>query len=91
MCVVSFSIHHFLTFQVSILTRLLGTIRYTTNCFEEAVELIDRGLIDVKSLVSHAFNFNDSLSAFETVYNLEDKQGRKLLKTVILHGDATGA
>ncbi|OQU93639.1 hypothetical protein CLAIMM_00121 [Cladophialophora immunda] len=62
-----------------------GTIRYTANCFEEAVYLIDKGLIDVKSLVSHTFNFKDALEAFETCYNLKDKQGRKLLKTVILH------
>ncbi|KAL4861580.1 hypothetical protein BDV12DRAFT_203873 [Aspergillus spectabilis] len=64
-----------------------GTIRYTTNCFEEAVTLIDRGLVDVNSLISHTFEFDDSLSAFETVYNLEDGEGKKLLKTVILHGD----
>ncbi|PGH08301.1 chlorophyll synthesis pathway protein BchC [Polytolypa hystricis UAMH7299] len=64
-----------------------GTIRYGTNCFEEAVELIDRGLVDVKRLVSHTFDFNDSLSAFEAVYNLHDVQGKEVFKTVILHGD----
>ena len=62
-----------------------GTIRYTPNCFEEAVYLIDTGLVDVKSLVSHTFGFKDSLEAFETCYKLEDRQGDKLLKTVILH------
>jgi hypothetical protein len=43
--------------------------------------------VDVNSLISHTFEFDDSLSAFETVYNLEDGEGKKLLKTVILHGD----
>jgi threonine dehydrogenase-like Zn-dependent dehydrogenase len=66
----------------------LGTIRYTTNCFEEAVSMIDRDLVNVKSLVSHIYDFKDSLLAFETVYNLNDGQGENVLKTVILHGDA---
>jgi hypothetical protein len=51
--------------------------------------LIDRGLVDVNALVSHAFDFNDALSAFETVYNFQSEQGKKLLKTVILHSDDT--
>jgi threonine dehydrogenase-like Zn-dependent dehydrogenase len=65
----------------------LGTIRYTTNCFEEAVSMIDRDLVDVKSLVSHIYDFKDSLLAFETVYDLTNGQGENVLKTVILHGD----
>jgi threonine dehydrogenase-like Zn-dependent dehydrogenase len=64
-----------------------GTFRYTTNCFEEAVDLIDRGVIDVKALVSHIYNFKDSLEAFESVHRLEDRHGKKMLKTVILHGN----
>jgi hypothetical protein len=68
------------------LTPSLGTFRYTTNCFEQAVDLIDRGVIDCKSLVSHVYNFKDSLEAFESVHKLEDKHGKKMLKTVILHG-----
>lgn len=63
-----------------------GTFRYTTNCFEEAVDLVDRGLIDAKSLVSHTFDFKDSMAAFEAVHQLEDRHGKKMLKTVILHG-----
>jgi len=51
------------------------------------VDLIGRGVIDVKALVSHVYAFKDSLEAFESVYHLEDRQGKKMLKTVILHGD----
>jgi threonine dehydrogenase-like Zn-dependent dehydrogenase len=51
------------------------------------VDLIDRGVIDVKALVSHVYPFKDSLEAFESVYHLEDRHGKKMLKTVILHGD----
>ena len=67
-----------------------GTFRYTTGCFEQAVDLIDRGVIDVKSLVSHVYDFDDSLEAFEACHKMADRNGEKLLKTVILHGDGKG-
>jgi hypothetical protein len=47
--------------------------------------MIDRKMIDVKSLVSHVFDFDDSVEAFETVKNYEGKDGRKAMKVVILH------
>jgi D-xylulose reductase len=64
-----------------------GTFRYTTNCFEQAVDLVDRGVVDVKSLVSHVYQFEDILDAFEATHKVQDKQGKKLLKSVILHGE----
>ena len=39
--------------------------------------MVDRGMVDVKSLVSHVYDFMDGLEAFETVHNLEDQQGKK--------------
>ena len=47
--------------------------------------MIDRKMIDVKSLVSHVFDFEDSVEAFKTVKNYEDKEGGKAMKVVILH------
>lgn len=42
-------------------------------------------MIDVQSLVSHVFDFDDSLEAFETAKNYKDKDGKKAMKVVILH------
>lgn len=64
-----------------------GTWRYTTNCFEEAVSLIDRGMVDAEKLVSHVYDFENATAAFEAVHNLKDEHGKPLLKTVILHPD----
>jgi hypothetical protein len=49
--------------------------------------MVDRGLVDVKSLVSHVYDFNDGLEAFEAVHKMKDRSGKSVLKTVILHGD----
>lgn len=49
--------------------------------------MVDRGLADVKSLVSHVYDFNDGLEAFEAVHKMKDRSGKSVLKTVILHGD----
>jgi hypothetical protein len=43
-------------------------------------------VIDAKGLVSHVYDFKDSLEAFESVHNLEDRHRKKMMKTVILHG-----
>jgi threonine dehydrogenase-like Zn-dependent dehydrogenase len=75
--------------DISSLMTASGTFRYTTGCFEEAVDLINRGIIDVKALVSHVYDFKDSLEAFESVHRLQDCHGKKMLKTVILHGNNT--
>ena len=64
-----------------------GTWRYTTNCFEEAVSLIDKGMVDAEKLVSHVYNFENAPAAFEVVHKLQDEHGKPLLKTVILHPD----
>lgn len=57
--------------------------RYTTNYFEDAVSLIDRGLVDTKSLISHVLPFEQSLEAFETVHQVRATDGRHVFKVVI--------
>ncbi|KAH8807134.1 chaperonin 10-like protein [Xylogone sp. PMI_703] len=64
-----------------------GSWRYTTNCFEDAVGMVDRGLIDLQRIISHVYRFDDGPQAFEAVYNQRDNTGKKLLKTVILLDD----
>ncbi|KIX03569.1 chlorophyll synthesis pathway protein BchC [Rhinocladiella mackenziei CBS 650.93] len=65
-----------------------GTWRYTTNCFEEAVNLIDKGMVDAEKLVSHVYEFERAPAAFEAVHKLRDVNGKPLLKTVILHTES---
>ena len=48
--------------------------------------MIDRQMINVKTLVSHTYRFEDSEQAFATVRNYTDSEGNKAMKVVILHG-----
>lgn len=46
--------------------KVLGSFRYNEGCYEQAINLVAAGLVDVKALVSHIFEFDDALKAFET-------------------------
>lgn len=48
--------------------------------------MMDRGLIDMKTLVSHTYPFCDALQAIETARDFKDKSGKKAMKVVITHG-----
>lgn len=45
---------------------VLGSFRYNEGCYDEAVSLVSAGSVDVKSLITHRFKFEDALKAFET-------------------------
>lgn len=61
--------------------RILGSIRYTTGCYPEAVELVASGKIDPKKLITHRFKFEESLEAFEVV-----RQAKEDTLKVIIQG-----
>jgi D-xylulose reductase len=44
-----------------------GTLRYTTRCFEDAIDLLDRGLVSLKPLVTRTFPLAESEAAFKAV------------------------
>ncbi|PWY73051.1 hypothetical protein BO70DRAFT_413775 [Aspergillus heteromorphus CBS 117.55] len=44
-----------------------GSIRYLTGCYPAAIDLIAKGKIDVKPLVTNRFPFEESEKAFELV------------------------
>ncbi|OTF75376.1 sorbitol dehydrogenase-like protein, partial [Euroglyphus maynei] len=44
---------------------ILGAFRYQ-NCFPEAIDLLASGRVKVDGLISHRFEFKDSLEAYET-------------------------
>ncbi|RWA06528.1 hypothetical protein EKO27_g8577 [Xylaria grammica] len=44
-----------------------GSIRYTTGCYPQAVELVASGKVNPRSLITHRYKFEESLKAFEVV------------------------
>ncbi|KAI7692812.1 hypothetical protein SSS_07204 [Sarcoptes scabiei] len=44
---------------------ILGSFRYK-NCFPKAIELLANGRLDLARMISHRFDFKDSLEAYET-------------------------
>lgn len=58
-----------------------GSIRYTTGCYPQAVDLIASGKIDVRRLITNRFKFEEAEKAFELV-----KQGKESVIKVIIEG-----
>ena len=48
-----------------------------------AIDLVARGLVDLKPLLTHTFKFEDALEAFEMTKNGKDKDGNFVIKCVI--------
>lgn len=48
-----------------------------------AIDLVERGLVDLKPLLTHTFKFTDALEAFEITKAGKDKDGRFVIKCVI--------
>ncbi|KAF2451069.1 putative alcohol dehydrogenase [Karstenula rhodostoma CBS 690.94] len=44
-----------------------GSIRYSTGCYPDAVHLVASGRVDVKSLITNRFKFEEAEKAFELV------------------------
>jgi len=63
------------TFNADLIRRKEITIinvRRQNQCFEKAVDLIDKKVIDAKSFITHQFDYKESKTAFETVMNYKD-------------------
>ncbi len=58
--------------------------RYASGAFEDAIELVSSGKVNIKALISHAYKFSDSLQAFDAMLTGEG-QGRETGKVVILN------
>jgi D-xylulose reductase len=56
-----------------------GSIRYSTGCYPQAVELIASGKVTPNKLITHRFKFEESEEAFELV----KKAGEDTLKVII--------
>ncbi|TRM64280.1 GroES-like protein [Schizophyllum amplum] len=58
---------------------VLGSVRYTAGCFQTAIDLIARGCIDLKPMITAVFPMSKSKEALEAVRKGED------LKVVIMN------
>lgn len=56
--------------------RILGSFRYGMGDYPLAISLVERGLIDLKPLVTQVVEFEDALEAFETTRKGRDENGK---------------
>jgi threonine dehydrogenase-like Zn-dependent dehydrogenase len=47
-----------------------------------AIDLVARGLVDLKPLLTHTFKFTDALEAFEITKNGKDRQGKMVIYAI---------
>ncbi|GAA5839545.1 hypothetical protein JCM9279_005974 [Rhodotorula babjevae] len=70
----------------TIITRELtikGSFRYGPGVYQLAMDLVARGAVNLKSLISHRYSFRDALKAFEANHTGMGEDGRPLIKAVI--------
>ena len=53
-----------------------GSFRYGPGAYPLAISLVERGLVDLKPLVTQRYAFNDAIEAFETTKNGKDSHGK---------------
>jgi D-xylulose reductase len=58
---------------------VLGTVRYTTGCFETAIDLLARGKINLSPMITAVYPLSQSVEALEAVRRGDD------LKVVIMN------
>jgi D-xylulose reductase len=44
-----------------------GITRYTSSCFPSAIDLLSRGVVDLKQLITKSFPMSQSKDAFDAV------------------------
>lgn len=65
--------------------KIKGAWRYGSGDYPLAIDLVARGLVDLKPLLTHTFPFNQALEAFELTRLGKDSEGKPVIKCVI-HG-----
>ena len=72
----------------TVLTRMIalkGSFRYGSGVYEMAISLVSRGVIDLKPLVTHQYDFNRAKEAFDAMSKNEGYDGKAPIK-VMIHG-----
>jgi D-xylulose reductase len=65
--------------------KIKGSWRYGSGDYPLSIDLVARGLVDLKPLLTHTFPFEQALEAFELTRAGKDKEGKPVIKCVI-HG-----
>lgn len=65
--------------------KLKGSWRYGSGDYPLAIDLVARGLVDLKPLLTHTFPFERALEAFELTRAGKDGEGKPVIKCII-HG-----
>lgn len=73
----------FVNFPISQMTEreltVKGNFRYSSGDYQDAVDMISTGRIDVTKLVTHRFKFKDAKLAYDNIV----KNGKDVIKTII--------
>ncbi|WVR06974.1 hypothetical protein IAU60_004011 [Kwoniella sp. DSM 27419] len=62
---------------------LKGGWRYGNGDYPLSIDLVSRGLVDLKPLLTHTFKFDNALEAFELTRAGKDSEGKPVIKCVI--------
>jgi len=60
-----------------------GSFRYGPGVYPLAIDLVARGLVHLKPLITHRYSFKDAVKAFKTTQEGKGEDGRGAIKTVI--------
>lgn len=63
--------------------KVLGSFRYGQGDYPLAISLVERGLVDLKPLVTHRYKFTDALEAFKLTQAGKDADGKAVIKVII--------
>lgn len=65
-----------------------GSFRYGAGDYPLAISLVERGLVDLKPLVTQRYDFKDALEAFEMTRKGKDDGGNVsfLLQIIVMKG-----
>ncbi|WVN88112.1 chlorophyll synthesis pathway protein BchC [Cryptococcus depauperatus CBS 7841] len=63
--------------------RVVGSFRYGAGDYPLAISLVERGLIDLKPLVTQRFKFEDAKEAFECTKAGRGRDGKGVIKCII--------
>ena len=61
---------------------VMGITRVTSKCFHRALDMISRGVVDLKSIITASYPLAESQQAFEAV------EGGRELKVIIRNQEA---
>ena len=56
--------------------KMLGSFRYGSGDYELAISFVERGLINLKPIMTQQYEFDDALEAFEATKKGKDAKGK---------------